>query len=86
MIITLCGSMTFSEKFIQLKNQFEKLGHQVLLPDVDEGLADYSHMTLDQQVVEKKKFIDKHIAKIKQADKVLVVNEEKKGHPWLYRR
>ena len=80
MKIAVCGSMTFYEKMIEVKERLEDMGHAVFLPHVE-----YKDFHKLREVDEEKwfrlkpKFIRDHFDKIKKSDAILVLNYEKNG-------
>jgi len=77
--ITICGSMVFIEKMIEIKNKLEKKGFEVYYPKISEKKIEYNELSESEQINLKNSFIDDHINKIKKSDIVLVVNCEKNG-------
>jgi len=77
--ITICGSMVFIEKMIEIKNKLEKKGFEVYYPKISEEKIEYNELSESEQINLKNSFIDEHINKIKKSDIVLVVNYEKNG-------
>lgn len=80
-IITICGSMAFSDQMRQLGHQLERMGFIVLSPLEEEEEAHYEILTEQAQTKVKRQFIDKHLDKIKPSDAVLIANFEKRGIP-----
>lgn len=78
MIITLCGSLKFFDKMLDIRVQLENMGHTVLMPTKVPGV-DYWSIDNANRIEEKKKggFIRGHARKIDLADAVLVVNVTK---------
>ncbi len=77
--ITICGSMVFIEKMIEIKKKLEKKGFEVYYPKISEKKIEYNELSESEQINLKNSFIDDHINKIKKSDIVLVVNCEKNG-------
>lgn len=88
MKIVICGSMAFAKQMVKIKDQLEKAGHSVAMPELVEKFLKYK--TWQRRVVgwrstegakRKKKYdlIRRHYEKIKKADAVLVLNFDKKG-------
>ncbi|MFH1662061.1 MAG: hypothetical protein ABIA02_03120 [Candidatus Falkowbacteria bacterium] len=83
MKITICGSMAFSKKMIEVKQELEKLNHQVVLPKFTEEYAKME--TIDKVHTESAKnkvdhdLIREYFNEIKETDAILVVNEDKNG-------
>lgn len=85
MKITICGSMAFAKEMINTKEQLEKGGHVVFIPD---GTDEYANGQIDKNKIggsegAKRKIandlIRKHCQLIDNSDAVLVLNYEKKG-------
>lgn len=79
MKITICGSMKFYEKMLELQINLESTGHTVHMPIMVEGV-DYwaKDGTSRIQAKKGKDLIGKHFAKIQDADAILVANFTKK--------
>ena len=75
MTITLCGSIKFFENMNEVKNQLEKLGHNVFIPIKADGV-DYWAEDGSDRIEAKKKFnlISEHMNKIEKSDAILVAN------------
>lgn len=99
MKITICGSVTFLEKNLEVKKQLEEVWHQVQYPTSldEEMLAKIGDDKMDEVLKNselhessyvakvtqvKRQLIEEHFEKIKRADAVLIVNEEKHGISW----
>lgn len=78
MKITLCGSMKFNDKFLELKKELESLGHEVLMPIAVEGL-DYWAEDGGKRIEAKKglNLIETHMDKITESEAILVANYTK---------
>ena len=82
MTITICGSLSHYKKGVQVKNKLQKQGHTVLWPW---GMQERAEGRLLQKDLNKfksanqGKAIKVHYEKIKKADAVLIVNEDKNG-------
>lgn len=78
MKITLCGSMKFNDKFLELKKDLENLGHEVLMPIAIEGL-DYWGEDGAERIKAKKglNLIETHMDKITESEAILVANYTK---------
>ena len=82
MKITICGSMVFSEKMLEVKRELEKLGHEAFAPVTTNF---YQGKTIEQKVklaIQNKTENDamiKHYNLIKRNDAILVLNYERKG-------
>lgn len=77
--ITLCGSMKFFDEMEQLQSELEGIGFEVLSPTLEGVKTDYAKMTTEQKGEVKQSFTDRHLAKIKDSDAILVVNYPKNG-------
>lgn len=75
MKITICGSLKFEKKILELQKKLESLGHTVLMPVILKNV-DYWAEDNTARVAAKKKFklISEHMNKVKQSDAILVVN------------
>lgn len=95
MKITICGSIAFIDRMLEIKSQLEKLGHQVDLPPTE--IADGEGRPLDVREFyklrktetnpnswiwdSKRKAILDHFQKIEWCDAILVLNIEKNNIP-----
>ena len=77
--IVLCGSMVFYPRMKELASSLEKGGWKVFLPESEEGKLNYADLPLEQKREQKKTYIDAHLAKIRNSQSILVVNEPKHG-------
>lgn len=77
-IITLCGSMKVIDKIIEVGKSLKELGFDIRLPSLNET-SDYSKMSRIEKAAHKKEMITRHLARIKESDAILVVNEPLKG-------
>jgi nucleoside 2-deoxyribosyltransferase len=75
MKITICGSLKFFDKMVEIQEQLEEMGHEVLMPIEVPGL-DYWSEDGSSRVKAKKAhdLISEHFRKIEQSDGVLVAN------------
>lgn len=90
MKITICGSMTFAQQMLDIKERLEKGGFEVVLPDNTEeyigersvlkerGVGWGSSLEGAKRKIERD-LIRKHWVKISQSDAILVVNGDKNG-------
>lgn len=78
MTITLCGSIKFFEKMVEVQAELEKLGHTVFMPVKADGV-DYWAADNTSRVEAKKgqDLMGKHFRKIEGSDAILVVNMTK---------
>lgn len=83
MKIAICGSMTFVKKMVEVSRHLTELGYEVVLPKFTE---EYSQMdNLDKIHSESVKnkinhdLIKDNFVEIKNADAILVINEDKNG-------
>lgn len=83
MKIVICGSMSASNKMVEMGNALEKLGHSIDLPRQAHEYANGSiAMEGSRESAENKithDLIRDHYDKIKNADAVLALNVDKKG-------
>lgn len=81
MKIVICGSMVFVKKMVELKSEFEKIGHEIVLPRFSEEYAQMQSLDKVHSESVKNKInhdlIKDHFESIKNADAVLIVNEDK---------
>lgn len=91
MIITICSSVDFTPKIIEIKEELEKLGIKVNIPFFTQKIID-GKMTFEQYMKAKEKdgdillrevetvdMIRRYWNFIKESDAILVLNLEKKG-------
>jgi hypothetical protein len=78
MTITLCGSIKFFDKMLEVQKELEALGHEVLMPVKAPGV-DYWAADNTKRVAAKKgmELINEHFHKIEKSDAILVVNMTK---------
>lgn len=78
MKITICGSMKFNDKFLELKKDLESAGHEVHMPIAVEGL-DYWEEDGSRRVEAKRgmRLLETHMDKITASDAILVANYTK---------
>lgn len=79
MKITICGSMQFEPKMVEITKQLEARGYDVDKPNSVEGHARGESKDLDNHFRLKRGFIDEHFRKIDSSEAILVVNETKNG-------
>lgn len=83
MKIVICGSMTFSKRMLEIKDELEKMGHSIVLPENTEKYAEigYSDKETGESAANKihGDLIRDHYNKIKDGDVVIIVNEPKEG-------
>ncbi len=76
MKITICGSMKFMDKMLEIKKQLEKRKHEINLP-VWENLQKAKSFSEIELMKRKKEYILEHFRKIKKSDAILVLNYTK---------
>ncbi len=95
MKITLCGSITFIDEMVTLKNELEKLGHEVHTPVLEfrnengdlisakefQMLRKSDEKQDDWVWRRKKEAMQGHFDEVVWSDAILVLNEEKNGIP-----
>lgn len=83
MKVVICGSMSSSEKMVNINSRLKELVHEVLLPKHTEEYAGGDRKMEDGEESTENKIKDDLIRdyyeEIKDSDAVLVVNEDKKG-------
>lgn len=83
MKITICGSMTFAKEMLKVKQELEKLGHRVEVPEdtehhvshpgfIDDLESDFAHAA-------EKNLMRNHMQKVADSEAVLVLNYPKNG-------
>ncbi len=90
MKITVCSSVDFSPKIIEIKKELENMGHEVNIPYFTQKIID-GEMTYNEYMKEKETgdislrqaqntdFFKRYWNYIKESDAILVLNLEKKG-------
>jgi len=78
MTITLCGSIKFFDKMVEIQGELEKAGHTVFMPVKAAGV-DYWAEDNTSRVQAKKslELINEHFHKIEKSEAILVVNMTK---------
>jgi predicted RNA-binding protein with PUA domain len=83
MKIVICGSMSSSEKMVNINSQLKELGHEVLLPKHAKEYARGDRKMEDGEESTENKIkndlIRDYYDEINNGDAVLIVNENKKG-------
>lgn len=83
MKIIICASISATEEVLKVKNELEKMGHEIEIPEgmKNEYLAGRTDVSTSEKAEDKIKFdvIKSYFEKIKENDAVLVVNPEKNG-------
>lgn len=83
MKIVICGSMSSAEKMIEIKNDLQGLGHEVILPRNTENYASGEVVLEDsgESTENKIKYdlIREYYREINESDAVLIVNVNKNG-------
>lgn len=95
MVITVCGSMKFAEKFKLLSLELEKQGHEVYFPKSERSYYNWdkwitdklennwiSESDLKMIVNEKQQIFDMHLKYIEQSDAILIANYDKHDVEW----
>ena len=78
--ITLCGSMKFYSKMLELQRFLKEFGFKVFIPTPENGKAiDYDSLSDEELANIKNGYINEHINKIKESDAILIVNFDKNG-------
>lgn len=77
MKLTICSSTKFYQQIDLLAKQLQEFEHIVFTPELSEPIVEYSLYDPIIQADMKQHFIDKHLAKIKQSDAILVLNNQK---------
>ena len=73
----ICGSMYFSKKMLEVKNELEKLGHEVRVPsDVNECLEN-PNLNMDLEYCMQKDIDKKDFDQVAGADGIVVLNYDK---------
>lgn len=76
-IITICGSMMFYEKYIELAEVLTNKNFQVYIPTAEE--VSFIEMGPKEKIRAKKQYIQEHLDRIKESDYVLIANYDKRG-------
>lgn len=83
MKIVVCGSMSSAEKMIEIKNDLEQLGHEIILPRNAENYANGGIVLEDSGESTKNKIkfdlLRGYYREIGNSDAVLIVNINKNG-------
>ncbi len=83
MKIAVCGSATFAKEIMVVKDELEKMGHEVLIPHNFNLYADgtWALETRKESTSNKVKYdlIRKYYFEIKNSDAILVINKDKHG-------
>jgi len=79
MKITICGSMSYFERFKEIEKNLLQSGHRVFMP-IDFGV-DYASISNEDcgRLKKEKDAIKKHFEKIKKSEAILVCNFNKNG-------
>jgi len=85
MIITLCGSLNFTEDMIRIKKQLEKRGHEALLPPSLGKFSLKNAEDAERLKRDRERYINKikpvytreHFKNVSNSDAILVVNKRK---------
>lgn len=78
MKITICGSMKFNDKFLEIQKVLEAAGHEVFMPIAAVGV-DYWALDNKARIEAKKtlRLVETHLDKITNSDAILVCNYTK---------
>jgi hypothetical protein len=78
MTITICGSLKFYEKEVEIQHELERMGHTVYMPVKAPGV-DYwaTDNTLRVQAKKGMELIGEHFQKVEKSDAILIVNVTK---------
>lgn len=79
MNITICGSISFFNQMLELKNELEQLRHHVETPDLEGLNTNHSELSEQEHDDLKRSFINAHLEKIRQSDAILIANYTKNG-------
>ena len=83
MKITVCGSITFAEQMLKVKERLDNIGHKTFIPGNVEICSKYVNGEMDniEKSVDKieNDRMGKHIDLILSTDAVLILNYDKKG-------
>ena len=72
--ISICGSMSFMDEMEAIASSLAALGCEAMTPIREERNFDWSNLADADLVALKKSFIDRHLAKIRRSDAVLIAN------------
>jgi hypothetical protein len=78
MTITICGSLKFYDKEVEIQKELEQMGHKVYMPVKAPGV-DYwaTDNTLRVKAKKGMELISEHFQKIEKSDAILIVNVTK---------
>lgn len=77
--ICLCGSMAFIDEMEEIADRLATMGYRASAPAREERELKWSHLPAAEAVILKKSFVDGYLAKIRQADALLIANYQKHG-------
>lgn len=77
--ITLCGSIAFFDQMLEIKQQLESIGHEVIIPTKPSEEEAKNCHKIDWIKTEKNSLMKEHFQKINLSDSILVLNFDKKG-------
>lgn len=82
MKISICASMVFTEKMLEIKKELEKLGHEVFVSGFAEAYIGKTEKEKEELTLfhkNEKDVIREFWEKIKKSDAVLVLNYDRRG-------
>ncbi|MFH1751711.1 MAG: hypothetical protein ABH821_02120 [archaeon] len=82
MKIVICGSMSFSEKMLEVKKELESKGHECFVSDFAQQYVGKEEIERNNLVLfhkNEKNAIIEYWKKIKESDAILVLNYDRKG-------
>lgn len=86
-IITICSSVSFYKRVVEIQEQLQAMGYEVLIPYTAEKMKEANNFELAgfkptlEEFERKATLMQGHFDKVDQGDVCLVVNNEKHGVP-----